>query len=136
MSDYELLSAFIEFINTTWLIFTTYVSIVFAFLVAGFLVSSRLSSKMTLLVTTIYTLVAVWSIFALNRNVAAIAAAQNEIKRAIQDSGSSLGWLPAASIPDFANSAVTFLVTTIAIFAYVGSVFFFFYQRKSSGDNS
>ena len=131
MTDYELLSTFIEFINTTWLIFTTYVSIVFAFLAVGYLISSRLTPKMVSLVVTLYSLVAVWSIFALSQNVQAISAAQGEIKRVVQESGSTLGWVPIASVPNFMNSAVPILVTSIAIVAYLGSVFFFFYQRKN-----
>lgn len=130
MTDYELLNTFIEFINTTWLIFTTYVTIVFAFLVAGFLVSRKLSPAMVSLVITLYTLVATWSIFALNRNVAAIAAAQSEMKRLVEESGSSLSWVPVTSTPEFITSLVPILVTGIAVVAYIGSIVFFFYQRN------
>jgi len=57
MTDHELLSTFIEFTNTLWTIFATYVSIVFAFLVAAYLVSSRLTPKVVSLVITLYSLV-------------------------------------------------------------------------------
>ena len=130
MTDYELLSIFIEFINTTWTIFATYVSVVFAFLVAGYLVSKKLSSSIVSTVVTLYTLVAFWSIFALNRNVVAIGAAVAEINRAILEDGSSLGWLPAIASADFLTPVIPFLVTSLAIVAYLGSIFFFFYQRK------
>lgn len=40
MTDYEMLSALNASISTLWTIFATYVSIVFAFLVAGYLTAS------------------------------------------------------------------------------------------------
>ena len=69
MTDAELLSTFSSFVNTSWMIFTAYVSIIFAYLVAGYLISSKLGSKMVILVSTIYTLVAMWAIFAINTNL-------------------------------------------------------------------
>ena len=54
MTDYELLNIFIEFTNTVWTIFATYVSIVFAFIVAAYLVSSRLTPKVVSLVLYLY----------------------------------------------------------------------------------
>ena len=131
MTDYELVSVLIEFINTTWAIFATYVSIVFAFLVAGYFVANKLAPKMILVVVTLYTLVALWSVFALNRNVVAIGAAAEEIRRAVQEGNSTLSWVPAATTPEFLAPVVPFMVTGLAIVAYVGSIFFFFYQRKS-----
>ena len=132
MTDYELLSIFIEFINTTWAIFATYVSIVFAFLVAGYLVSKKLSSTIVSIVVTLYTLVAFWSVFALNRNVIAIGATVAEINRAVQEGESSLGWVPGVAAADFMTPLIPALVTGLAVVAYVGSIFFFFYQRNST----
>ena len=43
MSDFEMLSALTESINTLWTIFSIYVSIVFAFLVASYLAAGRLA---------------------------------------------------------------------------------------------
>ena len=132
MTDYELVSLLIEFINTTWVIFATYVSIVFAFLVAGYFVSEKLAPKMISLVVSLYTLVALWSVFALNRNVVAIGAAADEIKRVLLEGDSTLDWVPVAATPDFLTPVIPILVTGLAIVAYAGSIFFFFYQRKNA----
>jgi hypothetical protein len=40
MTDYAIVSVLNEFVSTTWSIFATYVSIVFAFLVASYRASS------------------------------------------------------------------------------------------------
>jgi len=135
MTDAELLGSFTDFVNTSWMIFTTYVSVLFAFLVAGYLVSSKLGSKMAVLVTSIYTLVALWAIFGINTNLRSVSAAVIEIKRVVRDGDSSLSWLPIVSMPDYFNSAVPILVTFITVAAYLGSVVFFFYQRRRNGEN-
>jgi general stress protein CsbA len=132
MSDYELVSVLIEYINTTWAIFATYVSVVFAFLVAGYFAAKKLASTMVSLVITLYTLVVIWSVFALNRNVASIGAATDEIKRVVREGESSLSWVPLTSTPDFLSSAMPIMVTGLAVVAYVGSLLFFFHQRKDN----
>ena len=43
MTDYELLTILIEFFNIVWTIFATFVSIVFAFIVASHLVARKLT---------------------------------------------------------------------------------------------
>ena len=135
MTDAELLNAFTDFVNTAWMIFTAYVSIVFAYLVAGYLISNKLGSKMVLLVSSIYTLVAVWAIFAINTNLQSISAAASEIRRVVREGESSLGWLPVVNVPQFLDSAIPIVVTLITIGAYAGSIVFFFYQRKYNSDN-
>ena len=135
MTDAELLGSFTDFVNTSWMIFTTYVSVLFAFLVAGYLVSSKLGSKMAVLVTSIYTLVALWAIFGINTNLRSVSAAVIEIKRVVRDGDSSLSWLPIMSMPDYLNSVVPILVTFITVAAYTGSIVFFFYQRRSNGED-
>ncbi len=130
MTDYELLSIFIEFTNTVWTIFATYVSIVFAFIVAAYLVSGRLTPKVVSLVLTLYSLVSFWSIWAISQNAYAIAATVGEMKRVVQESDSSLGWVPQAAVPDFMLPILPIVITSLAFVAYAGSIVFFFYQRR------
>jgi len=130
VSDYELLSMTQEFVNTTWAIFATYVSIVFAFLVASYLVARKLVSRIVWIVIASYSLVALWAVWGLNRTSASLAASIKEVKRLVQASDSSLGWWPPASMPDAVVSAIPVVITAIAVFAYLGSVVFFFHQRR------
>ncbi len=130
MTDYELLSIFIEFTNTVWTIFATYVSIVFAFIIAAYLVSSRLTSNVVALVLSLYSLVSFWSIWAISQNAYAIAASVGEMKRVAQESNSSLGWVPQTAIPDFMIPILPILITSLAFVVYAGSIVFFFYQRR------
>lgn len=130
MNDYEILSMTEEFVNTTWTIFATYVSIVFAFLVASYLVAAKLVARIVWIVIALYTLVALWAVWGLNRTSVSLVAAMAEIKRMVQESDSSLGWWPPASTPDLVLSLIPTVITAIAVFAYAGSVIFFFHQRK------
>ncbi len=130
MTDYEMLSTVIEIVNALWAIFATYVSIVFAFLVASYLVADKLAPKIVSIVITLYTLVALWSVFGLNRISATASGMAFEIKRAVLEAGSSLGWHPIVGTPDQLFSAIPVFVTTVALVAYVGSIVFFFHQRK------
>ncbi len=133
MTDYEMMSLFQEITNTTWTVFATYVSIVFAFLVAGYLVSNRLAPRIVSVVVTLYSLVALLSVISLNRASSNGMALAAEIKRAVQENDSSLSWVQIS--PDAVLSTLPVLITTVAIVAYAGSLIFFFHQRKFSGPN-
>jgi hypothetical protein len=118
-----------SFVNTTWTIFATYVSIVFAFLITSYLVADKLVARIVWVVIALYTLVSLWALWGLNRTSVSLAASMAEIKRMVQEADSSLGWWPPASTPDFAISAIPAVITAIAVLAYIGSVVFFFHQR-------
>jgi len=99
MTDYELLTILVEFINIVWTIFATYVSIVFAFIVASHLVAKKLTPRVVSLVITLYTLVALWSVWGISMNAFAISATGGELKRRSVEDSSSLGWLPILKCP-------------------------------------
>ena len=130
MTDYELLTILIEFINIMWTIFATFVSIVFAFIVASHLVAKKLTSRVVSLVITLYTLIALWSVWGISLNSFALSATAGELKRRSVEDGSSLGWLPMLEMPDVMRSAIPFLITLLVFVVYVGSIIFFFYQRR------
>ncbi|MGK0257049.1 MAG: hypothetical protein ACI96M_000477 [Candidatus Azotimanducaceae bacterium] len=130
MTDHELITIFIEFVNTTWTIFGTFVSIVFAFIVASYLAASRLTSKVVLLVITLYTLVAAWSVWGISMNANSISATVGEMKRRLLEESSSLGWLPILGLPDYMLPVIPILITCLASVVYIGSIVFFFYQRR------
>jgi hypothetical protein len=135
MTDFELLSVFVDFTNMVWMIFASYVSIVFAFIVAAYLVANTLTAPVVKLVISLYSAVSVWSVWALRQNTSAISATVQEMKRVVAEGGSSLNWVPQLGIPDAMIPIVPWLITILAIFVYVGSIVFFFYQRKTGPAN-
>ena len=135
MTDFELVSMLNDFINTTWFIFATYVSIVFAFLVVSYLASDKLAPRIVSIVIALYTLVALWAIWGLNRTSANLGASIAEIKQQVQAGASSLAWLPVASVPDFIVAAIPLVVTALAVIAYAGSIVFFVHQKRTGAAN-
>jgi len=131
MTDYELLTAFIDFVNTTWMIFATYVSIVFAFIVASHLAARQLTPRVVSLVITLYSLVAAWSVWGIRQNAISISATAGEMRRRLLEGSSSLDWLPILQMPDFMRSIIPNLITLLTFVVYAGSIVFFFYQRQS-----
>ena len=131
MSDYELLDVFMMAVETLWIIFSTYVSIVFAFLVVSFLVAGKLQRSLAVIVIALYTLVVAWAVWAMSRGSASVAAIAGQMKLHAQDGSSSLGWHPAANTPDFVIWAIPVVITLIAFLAYIGSLFFFYIQRQN-----
>jgi hypothetical protein len=117
------------------MIFAAYVSIVFAFIVAAYLVANRLTSPVVKLVISLYSAVSLWSVWALSQNASAISATVQEMKRVVAEGGSSLNWVPQLGIPDPMIPIVPWLITILAAFVYVGSIVFFFYQRKTESAN-
>jgi L-lactate permease len=130
MSDYELYSAFAETWSVIWLIFATYLTVTFAFLVVGYLVSRHLTPAMVSLVVALYSLVSAWCAFAINRWVTTAVAMTDEIKRLVVQGESTLGWTTMATTPDVATAAIPFVLLFITVGAYAGSIVFFFHQRS------
>ena len=131
MTDYEMFSALSETIALLWTIFSIYVSVVFAFLVASHLAARQLASKIVSLVITLYTLVATWALFGLNRTAATLSATIDEGKRAVQESDSSLDWHPMLGIHDAFTTAFPIVILSIGLTVYIASIVFFFHERKS-----
>lgn len=134
MSDYELISVFITSVDALWVVFSTFVTVVFAFLVVSYLVASKLRRSLAAIVMALYTLVALWAAWAMSRGSASVTAIAAEMKLRVQDGTSSLDWHPAANTPDFLISAIPIVITLIALLTYVGSVFFFYIQRKHASN--
>jgi len=136
MTDYELVSIFLEFVNTLWMIFATCVSIVFAFIVASYLVARRLTSKVVSLVISLYTLVSVWAIWGIRQNSTNISATAGEMTRRTIDGSSSLEWLPILEMPELMREVVPDLITLVTIVIFGGSVVFFFVERRTTRSSS
>ena len=130
MTDYEMMIGLTELINTVWIIFASYISILFAFLVASYLVASKLAPKIVTVVISLYTLVAVWVLFGINRTTSTIVGLASEIKHSVLESDSSLSWHSVTTIPDSLLAVLPVIITLVVAAAYVGSLFFFFYERK------
>ena len=132
MTDYEMLMVFTESVNTLWFIFTAYVSVVFAFLVVAYLVSGKLDRPIVAIVITLYSLVALWAGWAINRASTSLVAAVSQMKQAIRNGESTLAWHPSTETPDLVIAIMPTIITSMTLLAFVGSLAFFFYHRRAT----
>ena len=77
------------------------------------------------LVLTLYSLVSLWSVWAIKQNAGAVVATACEMKRLVAERGSTLGRVPRVSMPDYMMPVLPKLVASIAFVAYLGSIVFF-----------
>ncbi len=136
MTDYELFSAFAEAWTLVWLIFATYLTVTFAFLVAGYLVSQSPKPAVATLVVGLYSLVAMWCTFGINRWVATAASMTREIQRAVAEDGSTLAWTTMATTPELVTGTIPRLLLVICVGAYAGAVILLFINVSSKHEHS
>ena len=130
MSDYELVNLFqLHLINVQTEVMN-YVALLFAFLIAAYLIADKLESSMVFIVLGLFTLVVLQQagpVLGTGHDFAAIAG---QIAARAAEEPSGVGWhgaatpwgLTAVSITRFSAGAVLFV-------SYIGGVIFFFHQR-------
>ena len=130
MTDYELVSVFQENLNLIFTILMSYVSIVSAFLVVGYLVAAKLKPSMVGIITGLFTLISFTMIFVMNRVAQTFVAVGNEMRKVTNDGASSLGWHNITHEAEFLSGGIMFAFTSILILTYFGALIFFFHQRR------
>ena len=125
MTDYEILSLFNEMAANTQGAFMNFVAILSAFLIAGYLAAHRLSKTMTVILTVLFSVVAVQEgltvLFHWGDQVGLLADIRS--RAALSWHGASRG---GPSLGIFFN--ITFGFTVIG--GYIGGLIFFFHQRR------
>ena len=130
MSDYEMVSIFHENLSLIFTVLMSYVSIVSAYLVVGYLVSAKLQPVMVSIITSLFTLFSITLTFIMNRLASTFVGIGQEMRRAASDSTSSLGWHNVTSEPEFLSAGAMFAFTALLILTYLGALVFFFHQRR------
>ena len=131
MTDYEMLSEFNEYWGTVFMVFSVYVTVTFAFLVASYMVADKLKTGMVWVVIGLYTITSLWLNIGLNRFAAMAGLLGAEIKRLVIIGQSSLTWTTLSQEPDYILPLASYLIMIFPIFIYLGTLIFFFHQRRS-----
>jgi len=133
MTDFEMSYLVLEQVSIAFTVLATYVSIVFAFLVAGYLVAHKLASSMVAILITLFTMISMMVAGIAVRAGRGISGLEEEIRRAVAEGRSSLSW-NASALADSGGSAMSTLIplifASIIIIAYIGALWFFFHQRQ------
>ena len=125
MSEYELVDTFYTIGELSDQLIGSFVTLLFAFLVASYLVSSKLDRRMVMVVIALYSFMALRYV-ALFYNVTGDIVTLAEMINALRlQPDSSLGWLEIAG-----GMSMLLIGTTIAMFlSFLASIYFFFYTR-------
>ena len=129
MTEYELVDIFYSIGAFSDQLMASFIALLFAFLVASYLVSSKLDRQMTIVVITLYSFMALRYIL-LYHNVSGDLAtlAETLMQLRLRDD-SSLGWLEVQGGIRWVNAG-----TAIAMFlGYAASIVFYFYTRHRDG---
>ena len=131
MTDYELISLFTEYLAALQTAFMNYVAVLFAFLIAAYLIADKLESRMVVVVVALFTLVTLQQaapVIGAGYDCAALGS--QIVERAAADPA-GIGWIGAAtSLSDAVGiPLVRFGSIAVVILSYIGGLIFFFHQR-------
>jgi len=133
MSDAELAMLFTEYFGLMQAHYINYISILFAFLAASYLVADKLNVWLIVVVIglfTIYSLDAITALYYLNMDVAEIQRLMHE---RVRDGSIELAFHGAAkesfNLDAIDNNIMARML--VSIFGFLGSIAFFFIQRKT-----
>jgi hypothetical protein len=129
MSDFEMVMLFNETMNFLLYGFTTFLSIIFAFLVASMLLAGKLTRTLAGIAVGLFSLASVLFIsqaFAVATNVGLIA---EQIKISVAEDRSSLGWVSFGQL-DAPMGTIMRFVAVLMMLAFVAALVFFFHQRR------
>jgi hypothetical protein len=132
MTDYEMYYLIIESASVAFTVFATYLTIIFAFLVVGYLVSHKLHASMVAIVVFLFSLASLLCTLVVVRASEGMIGLTSQVGRAIREGHSGLTWTPYGD-PNSAivNTVLTTGIPTLFFLAYAGALIFFFHQRKT-----
>ncbi len=131
MTDYELITAFNEYNTLMQTSFTNYVAVLFAFLIAAYLIADKLESSMVPSIVALFTLVALNQLSNVIGGGHDWAAVGMQIAARATEQTSSLGWHGAATPwGRLTISILQFSAAVILTASHIGALIFFFHQRR------
>lgn len=129
MSDFEMIMVFNETFDFMLSSFTTFVSIVFAFLVASTFLAGKLTRTLAGIAIGLFSIASVFFI-AMTRGVAHdLGGAAEQIKTAVTEGRSTLAWLGFVE-SDAPVGGLEIVVPALMGLTFVAALVFFFHQRR------
>jgi hypothetical protein len=132
MSDYETMNVMLQQFSLLFTIFATYATIVFAFLVVGYLVAQRLTRLTVAILIVLFTLATLQCAMTSARGVANSFAIVDHVRQAIAAGRSTLGWIPVFHTNALALRVTEYTGMGLFILTYIGALVFFVQQHRSA----
>lgn len=131
MSDFEYGVLFVEFLNTSNIVFANYMTLIFAVLTASWFLAARMTRMVAVCFLALFTVAALAIGSGVYFAFSDFFALQSHMARTIPDheSLSWLGPLRVGGAPPFV--AMQFFMAVIVLLSYAGAMAFFFIVRRS-----
>ena len=126
MTDYNLISLFHTSVGLLNQSLMDYISVLFAFLIAGYFVADKLSLPMTLFVMLLFTIIEgnlLTNMYFLQQDMHTLSS---QMASRVTNGDFDLPGLVMSNVGN--NHSATTVIVTIA--AYIGALIFFFHQRR------
>ena len=128
MTDYEMVYLLNDQSALFFTIFATYITIVFAFLGAGYLFASKLSGSMVTILIVLFSLAAAFCALISYRQMAILGGLFGLMRAAGPAGAPRLTWFPFDAF-DATQWSVPYVFFGMYGLAYLGALVFFFNQR-------
>ncbi len=131
MTEYEIMSLFSDYHDNTIQLVFGYVSIVSAFLIMSYFAADKLNKVHVFIVLVLFTGISFLLIAQINltRNL------MSELNSLLLEYPDSLV-SDAGAAPVVATALITTLYNLVTVGGYIGSMAFFFYQRRQGSDSN
>jgi hypothetical protein len=131
MSDFEMVMLFNETFDFLIASFTTFLSIVFAFLIASTLLATRLSRKLAGIAVALFSGAALFFVVLCYNVAANLGNIAEVIKSSVADGTADLGWIEFVATDAPVGLGLR-LLAGLMLLAYAASIFFFLAQRHTT----
>ena len=133
MTSYEMADLFRALVDSATNSMMGYVSVLFAFLVAAYLVAPQLNRVMSGIVLGVFTMFSAVMILAVNRSLASSTSLAKEMRDSVAAGDTAINWHPVIHEPITFVSMIGPFLTGLLVLATVAGIVFFVYARNRSG---
>ena len=128
MTEYELVSLLQTQINTIGVEIMDYFTVLTAFLVAGYVAAHRLTLSMSLFVTVMFVVSALFFVASVMGDYEVTKVMMSELRR-LADTGTSFRWIHRAQQSPLAADIISDVALIMMLCGILGGVYFFFQSR-------
>ena len=132
MTDYELVNMVLTQVQTMFEVLATYITIVSGFLAVGYLVAHKLNRSMVAVLVVLFSMTSLACGSMARNSIMGSNATMAHIAQAIAAGTSHLGWWLAAGNGPVVASIQPITIQAIFVVAYIGTLLFFFVQRRAA----
>ena len=130
MTAYEKADLFRALVDSGTTSMMGYVSVLFAFLIAAYLMAPHFNRVMSGIVIGLFSMFSTVMIMSVNRSLAASSGLAEEIRENAMNGDTVLAWHPVVSEPANFVEFIGPILTGILIVSTVAGIVFFVYARK------